>query len=213
LAKTSRSARLIIVALVAAAATLFAVDGFAQAPSPAAPGGTALSPTIDGSIAAIGASRVTLTLADGTQRTVKLQASTMILQRQVATLDSIREGDALGVAARRADNALVATNINIFSPQMWDVVRRGQFPMASGDLMTNAVVEKSAKAIQGRVLTMKLSEGIAAITVPEGVPIHRLVTLSASSLAAGLHVVIRGTENADGTFTAASVSFDQPPKG
>lgn len=182
-----------------------AVEGSAQA-APA-------NPSIDGTISAINGSTITLLLADGTQKTVKMQGTTVVLEREVATLDSIQPGDAVGIAARRADNALVATNINIFSPQMWDIVRKGQFPMADGQTMTNAVVQQSVKAVQGRTLTMKLAEGISTVSVQDEVPIHRLVTLTASSLSVGLHIVIRGAANADGSFTAASVSFDQPTTG
>ncbi len=190
--------------LILAALAAFGATGFAQA---------ALAPSIDGTISAISGTLVTLTLADGTSRSVTLQGSTMVLARQVATLDAITAGDAVGVAARRDNNALVATNINIFAPRMWDIVRKGQFPMADGQTMTNAVVAQSVKGVRGRTLTMKLTEGITSISVPDEVPIHRLVALTTSSLAVGLHVVIRGSANADGTFTAASVSFDQSPKG
>ena len=190
--------------LILAALAAFGATGFAQA---------ALAPSVDGTISAISGTLVTLTLADGTSRSVTLQGSTMVLARQVATLDAITAGDAVGVAARRDNNALVATNINIFAPRMWDIVRKGQFPMADGQTMTNAVVAQSVKGVRGRTLTMKLTEGITSISVPDEVPIHRLVALTTSSLAVGLHVVIRGSATADGTFTAASVSFDQSPKG
>jgi len=202
LTKIHRTVGLTVLILAALAA--FGATGFAQA---------ALAPSIDGTISAISGTLVTLTLADGTSRSVTLQGSTMVLARQVATLDAITAGDAVGVAARRDNNALVATNINIFAPRMWDIVRKGQFPMADGQTMTNAVVAQSVKGVRGRTLTMKLTEGITSISVPDEVPIHRLVALTTSSLAVGLHVVIRGSANADGTFTAASVSFDQSPKG
>ncbi len=206
MAKTHRAARL--TALVFAAVAAFGAQGFAQAAS----SGSTVAPSVDGTISAVSGSMVTLTLADGTSKSVKLQGTTMVLARQVATLDGIMAGDAVGIAARRDSNALVATNINIFAPQMWDIVRKGQFPMADGQTMTNAVVAQAVKGVQGRTLTMKLTEGVSTISVPDEVPIHRLVALTTASLTVGLHVLIRGSANADGSFTAASVSFDQSPK-
>ncbi|MGA2975987.1 MAG: hypothetical protein ABSF77_11820 [Spirochaetia bacterium] len=182
-----------------------ALIGFSQAMTAAV--------SVDGTIVSIAGNTMTLTLADKTLRTVALQESTIILERVAATLEEIKAGDALGVAARRTDNALIATNINIFSAEMWDGVRKGQFPMTTGEVMTNALVTDYVTAVQGRSLTMKYNEGTTTITVPDGVPIHRLLTVKPAALVAGLHVVVRVTPSADGSLKAATVSFDQPAKG
>jgi hypothetical protein len=183
-----------------------AVGGYAQAMT------TMIA--VEGTIAAIKGGTITLTQADKMTKTVALEDKTLILRRQVVGLDQIKPGEAMGVASRRgSDGSMVAISINIFAPEMWDVVRKGQFPMTTGDTMTNAVVTQYAAGVKGRVVTMKYAEGTSAITVPDGTQIHRLVAAKASALVAGLHISVRGTANPDGSIKAGSVSFDEPAKG
>ncbi len=124
--------------------------------------------SLDGTIVSIKGNVIVLTLADMTQKTVTLKDGATILDRQPATADQIKAGDALGVAAKSDNGTLVATSINIFAPQMWDVVRKGQFPMTTGETMTNALIAQVVANSQGRVLTMKLDMGNATIVVPDG---------------------------------------------
>ena len=56
------------------------------------------------------------------------------------------------------------------------MVRKGQWPMQTGDVMTNAQVTDYALGVQGRMLRMKYEDVVATINVPEGVRINRLVT-------------------------------------
>jgi hypothetical protein len=174
--------------------------------------GTGAGP-IDGTIVSIKGNVIVLTLADNTQKTVTLKDGAVILDRQLATADQIKEGDALGIAARSDNGALVATSINIFAPQMWDGMRKAQFPMTTGETMTNAMTAQVVQNAQGRVLTMRLDMGNATITVPDGIMIHRLVFVKADQLTAGLRVMVRATADASGNLTASSVSFDQPTRG
>jgi hypothetical protein len=147
-------------------------------------------------------------------KTVALQDTTLILGRQAATLDQIKTGDAMGVTSRRnSDGSMIAVSINVFAPEMWDGVRKGQFPMSTGDTMTNAVVARYAAGVKGRVLTMKYAEGTSTITVPDDTQIHRLVVSKVSALTVGQHITVRGTANPDGSIKAAAISFDQPAKG
>jgi hypothetical protein len=169
-------------------------------------------PAVSGTILSISGDRVTISLADKTQKIVVLQGSTLVLEREVAAVDQIRTGDAMGVAARRSGSDLVATSINIFSAEMWDVVRKGQWPMATGETMTNATVTDYVRSVNGRTLTMKYKDVMATITVPDGVQVHRLVSMKQTDLSAGMQVTVRGTPGADGTMVAGSVSFDAPAK-
>jgi hypothetical protein len=179
-----------------------ALGGFAQAMTTVT--------SLDGTISAVKGETVTLTTADKLVKTVSLGPNTLVLRRQVAILADIKSGDALGVASRRAsDGTMTAISINIFSPELYKVVRKGEFPMSTGDTMTNALVTKYAKAVQGRVLTMTYAEGTSTITVPESTQIHRLVTVKAPELAVGLHITVRGTLKPDGSVAAQSVSFDK----
>ena len=169
---------------------------------------------VEGTIASISGNTITLTLANGIPKNVALEPATLILRRQTATLDDIKPGDALGVASRRgSDGSLVAVGINVFSRELYSVVRKGQFPMTTGDTMTNALVTAYARSVQGRVLTMTYAEGTSTIGVPDGTSIHRTFTVKATDLSVGLHVQVRGTVSPDGSLKASMVSFDIPLKG
>jgi hypothetical protein len=166
-------------------------------------------PTLtEGTIAAVNGSGFTITVGGG-EKTVQVTSETLILSRQAATLASIKVGDPMGVAAKReTDGTLTAVSISIFSPELWDRARKGQWPMESGDIMTNAVVFQTVERVQGRTIYLKYNEGAAAINVPSAAAIRRLVTIRLADLKPGMHVMVRGTGNPDGTIKASSVSFD-----
>jgi hypothetical protein len=183
-----------------------AFGGYAQAMTSAT--------SVDGTISAVNGNIITLVSADNLQKTVTIQPTTILQSRRVATLAEIQPGEHLAITSRRgSDGALMAVSINMFSPEIWDIVRKGQFPMTTGDTMTNAEVARYVQEVKGRVLTMTYPDGTSTITVPDGTPIHRLVTVHASDLAVGLHISARGTMDPDGKLRASTVSYDQPAKG
>jgi hypothetical protein len=153
---------------------------------------------ISGSIASISGATLFVTLGDGRTIAVALGSSTQIFKRVKVTLDSIKSGDALGVAATKSDDgSLTATAINVFSPQVWQRVRKGQFPMADGQVMTNAQVERLGNRVDGSTL-------YATATI------RRNLSVGPADLAPGMAVTLRGTSGADGIFAASLVSFDGP---
>jgi hypothetical protein len=85
--------------------------------------------------------------------------------------------------------------------------------MQSGDVMTNALVTRYAVGVQDRLQYMKIDNGTTAIMVPEGTRITRMITDRPADLKTGMHVIVRGTPNADGSVAASSVSFAIPAKG
>ncbi len=174
--------------------------GFAQA----------MSSSVDGTVVSMTSTMLTLTAPDGSTKTVALGPKTLVLERETATLSDVTEGDAMGVTTHRAeDGSMVATAINIFSPELYKVVRKGQFPMQQpGQIMTNAVVSAYMASADGHSLTMSYNGETYPITVPDSAEIHRLVTVSLDAVKAGTHVLVRGSEGSDGTFKAAVVSFD-----
>jgi hypothetical protein len=170
--------------------------------------------SIDGNISAISGNMLSLTLADGSSKMVSLQPDTLVLAREAATLESIKPMETMGVAARReSDGSLTANNINIFSPELWYQVRKGQFPMQTGDVMTNALVTDYVLGVQGRVLRMRYHDLVTAINVPVGVRVSRLITEPRADLKEGMHVLIRGTPSAQGGLAAGSIIYDLPAKG
>ena len=201
-----RSARLasLVVAVMFIAGG--AIAGFAQAMTTVT--------SVDGTIASVQGDTVTLTLATSATKTVAIQANTIISRIDKSTLDAVKPGDALGVTSRReSDGSLTALKINIFSPEVYKIVPRREFVMTTGDTMTNATVTTIAKAVKGRTLTVSYPNGTSSISVPPDVPVFRMVSVQRADLVTGLHVLVRGTANPDGTIKATFVSFDQPAKG
>ena len=182
-----------------------AMGGFAQA--------AAAPPSVNGTIVSISGTNVTLELADMTQKAVVLQDTTLVLERDVASLDQIKAGDAMGVTSHRSGADMVASSINIFAREMTGAVRMAEFVMASGDTMTNGTVSGYMQGMNGHTLTMTYPTGKSTITVPDGISIHRLVSVKPAALAVGMHIIVRGTADPDGKLKAASVSFDGPAKG
>ena len=175
----------------------------------AAPAGPAAM--VDGTIVAVNGSGLRLAPAAGGEEVVEVGSDSLILARQAATLGYITPGAALGVAAKReADGSLTAISINIFSPELWNRATKGQFPMQSGDVMTNAVVMQYADRVEGRTLYMKYKDGSAAINVPAATQIHRLVTLRLRDLKPGMRISVRGTGNSDGSIKASTIVLDRP---
>ncbi len=193
-------------ALALMAALVFLVPNLAGAQARAGgPGGNALT----GTIVSIKGLSFVITLDDGSQKTVVLKDGALVLDREVATTADIKVGDAVGVASKTENGAMVATSINIFAPQMWTNMKTAQFTMTNGETMTNAMTAQVEQNSQGRVLTLKLEMGTATITVPDGIQIHRLVAVKPAQLTPGMKVTFRVTAGADGSLTASGASFDQ----
>jgi hypothetical protein len=164
---------------------------------------------ITGSIDAIYGSTIFVTGADGVVTTVALQKDTLILARKPSTLDSIRPGEAMGVTSAKSDDgSLTATIINVFSPELWQKVKKGQWQMDDGLYMTNAQVDRLAAGVTGRTLYMKYQMLTAAIAVPDSAEVNRLVNMQPADLKPGLKVSVRGAAGSDGAIAASIVRFD-----
>ena len=178
---------------------------------PMAAGATSAGPvTVDGSIAAVNGSSLTIASPGGRRNVVKIQSDTLVLRRDAATLGAIKPGDALAVTAKKgAEGSLTAISINIFSPQLWNRVRKGQWVMDTGNIMTNALVTQVVERVDGRTLYMKLDQGTGMISVPTAAEIHRLTTVRPGDLRPGMRVTVRGVAGSDGTIKASSITFDR----
>ncbi len=169
---------------------------------------------VNGTIAAVNGSTLTITLDAGAEKVVKVQPETLILSRETTTLGAIKPGDAMGIAAKRgADGSLTAISINIIAPELWSRARKGQFPMESGDVMTNAVVMQIADRVEGRTLYLKYNDGAAAIIVPAATEIHSVTSVRLGNLKPGMRVTVRGLGNPDGTIRVSTITFDGPGRG
>jgi hypothetical protein len=175
-------------------------------------GGAAPADVIrEGTIDGVKGDGITVAVAGAGVTPVKISATTTFRSRQKTTVETIKPGDYVGVAARRgSDGTLTAVAINIFPPEFKDRIREGQFPMASGDIMTNATVMEYAVKVENRTLFLKYKDGASAITVPPTAEVYRLAVIRLSNLHAGMRVSIRGQMEGDGSITASSILVDQP---
>ncbi len=180
-------------------------------PAGAAPGDQVA--VVNGTIAAVTGSSLTIA-AGGAEKVGNIGPDTLVLSRETTTLSAIKPGDAMGVAAKRGtDGSLTAISINVIAPELWSRARKGQFPMASGDVMTNAVVMQVADRVEGRTLYLKYNDGAAAIIVPAAAEIHRVTAVRLGDLKPGMQVTVRGVGNPDGTIKASTITFDKPGQG
>ena len=166
--------------------------------------------TSEGLISGVGGGGMTIAVSGGVAP-VKISAATFITVREKVPLETIKPGDHVGVdAKRRPDGMLVAVAIHIFAPERKGRVREGQFPMSSGDTMTNAEVMEYAVKVEGRTLFLKYRDGAVAIEVPLPTDVERERVLRLSDLRPGMRVVVRGSANPDGSIAASSILVSQP---
>jgi hypothetical protein len=165
----------------------------------------------EGTIERVAGDGITVATTGAAPTQVKISAITFVVARQRATLETIKPGDYVGVDATRGpDGTLVAVAIHIFPPEYKDRVRMGQFPMTSGDVMTNAQVMESVVKVENRTLFLKYQDGAAAISVPPAAEVQRQTLIRLGDLHPGMHVVVRGAANPDGSIAASSISVDRP---
>ncbi len=194
-----RSARLLFVVVLVGVAVL----------PPMALGAPAALPPVDGVIASVDASAMVITARNGEQVRITTTADTRIIRRQPVGLETIKPNDLVAVTARREpDGSLTALLINILPPEFRDRFRQAQFPMETGNIMTNAIVFQNVRRVDGRTLYLKMPDGTAVIAVPKNTEIFRLAIIQMSELRPGMRVVVRGSGGADGAMVASTITVD-----
>jgi hypothetical protein len=165
----------------------------------------------EGTINGVGGGGITVALTGAGVTPVKVSPTTSVIGRRKASLESIKPDDFLAVTAKREDNGtLTAILINILPPEYKSRAREGQFPMDSGNVMTNATVMEYAARVENRMLYLKYKDGAAAIAVPTTTEVHRLTVIRLSDLRPGAHARVRGVANPDGSITASSITVEEP---
>jgi hypothetical protein len=136
--------------------------------------------------------RGTISAADGGAITVNgekilLGEKTEIVFTQPIALSEIKPGDFLGVTSvRQADGKLVAYEVRRF-PKPINPGHR-PFDGRADQTMTNAAVEATVSAAEGRELTLAYPGGSQKISVPESASISMLVPGTRAQLAPGAPV-------------------------
>jgi len=179
---------------------LVALAAYAQAPA-----------SVEGTVTAVLMDRLQWKASDGSSHQAVLPADIVVTRRLTVAASDIRPGDWVGIdSVPGADGGQQSVAINVFSPKMVARVRKGQFTMASGDLMTNAPVDQITGEGSGTRLVLKNADAMVPFSITDATVIHRLVDGSSSDLKPGARVSIRGTVNPDGSVQAAFVSVLMP---
>jgi len=188
---------------------ILAVAGFLMMPRGPA-GAAPANVTTQGAIESVQATTISIVTESGEHTRIHTTAETRVVTRRPARLEDIKVGDFIGVTGEKGgEGALTAVSINIFPTDQRGRIREGQWPMESGNVMTNAVVTQYVGAVAGRTLYLKYKDGTATIAVPPETEVHRLTLSAFANLKPGLHVTVRGARGADGGLTAASIVIEK----
>ena len=164
---------------------------------------------LEGTVQQVLLEHMSLKTAAGEITIIVLAPDTLVLRRTVTKLDGIRAGDWVGVDSKTAgDGTEVAVAVNIFDPATLPHLRKGQFPMASGDLMTNAPVDKLTVQGNAGKLDLNTAGTMVPIRVTADTKVFRSVRAQPEDLKPGTRVLARGTANPDGSVQAASVTLE-----
>ena len=146
--------------------------------------------------------------AGGEPIIVFLSPDSFLNRKVLASVKDFKKGDWVGVDSKPDGNGnQVAVAINIFNQEMVVKIRKGQFPMATGDLMTNAPVV-SVDAGETESLSLKSENSMVEIRLTPETVIHKLLPLKLSGLTPGTKVTVRGTIQADGRFLCANLTAE-----
>jgi hypothetical protein len=178
---------------------------------PAAIAAPAPTGQAEGTIAAVDAASLLVNTRAGGQVRILISSDTRIVQRKTVRLEDIRPNEFVGVTAKREpDGSLTAVSINIFPPEYRGRIPESQFLMATGNIMTNAMVFQNVRRVDGRTLYLKLPDGTAVISVPRSAEVFRLTLVKSGDLRPGMQVLVRGTPAQDGAITAATITVEVP---
>ncbi|MCX6021215.1 MAG: hypothetical protein NTZ05_05710, partial [Chloroflexi bacterium] len=123
-----------------------------------------------------------VTLADGPSFT--LAPNARLIKRQAATLADLQPGQYVAITAKlQPDGGLLASIVNVFPPEMANTAP-GQRPMAGGNLMTNATIEKA----DGRNFTATFPGGSAKIQLTPDAELTKLAVMTKADLKEGVTV-------------------------
>ncbi len=132
---------------------------------------------INGTIQSVANGKVVLD--DG--KSYSVDDKTRIIRVEPATPSDLVSGDFVAVTAKRQpDNTLLASMINVF-PASMKGVGVGQRPMAGGNLMTNATIDK----VESGGFTVTFPGGGARIKLAPDCQVSKLIDGSLSDLKAG----------------------------
>jgi hypothetical protein len=153
--------------------------------------GTPQTTRVQGKVAAISASQITLTKADGTTAMVPLLPSWTVRASKPVTIDDIKPGSYLGTTNyAKPDGTGTSLEVHVSPPGQTGPGVDFVMDANAGTTMTNGVVGTVTQSANGRVLTVDYGHGTRTITVPAGVPILLSVPGDKSTVAVGKSVTV-----------------------
>jgi hypothetical protein len=186
---------LILIALVFAAC---ATTAYAQQSS-----------RLRGTIVAVDGNVITVN-ALGTNTKVTLTEPLRVSLVIKADISKIVSGTFIGTAALpQPDGTLRAQEVTIFPEDRKGVTREGFGPydLTPQSTMTNAMVSTvDVDRVDGRTLLLKYPDGEKRLVIPANAPIVTFVPGDKTAIVVGAHVILTAAKNADGSFSAGSVS-------
>jgi Cu/Ag efflux protein CusF len=168
------------------------------APSPSAAAQAANTQRLTGKVASVASGKVTL----DSGKTFTLAADTRILRAMAATMSDLKVGDYVAVTAKRQpDDTLLASMINVFAPSQRGIAA-GQFPIAGGNLMTNATIDR----VDANGIGVSFPNGNAVVKIAPDAKLMKLVEATAADVKEGVSVsaVVAGDVARSVTITEAS---------
>jgi hypothetical protein len=143
---------------------------------------------IQGKVAAISATQITLTKADGTTVVTPLLPNWTVRASKPISIDEIKPGSYLGTTNyAKPDGTGTSLEVHVApSGPGVDFVMDAK----AGTTMTNGVVGTVTQSANGRVLAVDYGTGKRTITVPAGVPILMSVEGDKSTVTVGKSVTV-----------------------
>jgi hypothetical protein len=163
---------------------------------------------VNGTIAAVDGSVLTVKARDGSEQKVRLSDNASVIGVAKATLADIKPNSFIGVGAMpQPDGSQRAIRVVIFAETQRGL-GEGHRPWdRPNTTMTNATVDQMVKSVDGEVLTVKYKGGEKKIVVPPDATILAYSVSDRSELKPGAAIgIIRAMKQADGTSEADRVN-------
>lgn len=154
-----------------------------------------------GEIAAFEGGKLTLKLADGSTVDFAVPDDARVTGLKQVDFSELKTGDYIATAAfLESDGSLRAREVRIFPPPLRGVAE-GHFPYPGGEgsTMTNATIEAIVGDVSGRTFKVAYKGGgEKTVTVPDDVPVMRMVPGNRDMLKPGAHITVFAVETPDG---------------
>lgn len=161
---------------------------------------------LGGTIASVSGTTFVLTARGGRTVTVQTTSTTRIVGRQRAALTDLHAGDTVRIMATSAgQGTYTARAIQDLAGDATTPAqgRGGLWESGAGMIMIGGTIVRSPAGGSLRVAT-PVGQTVT-VSIPASVRISRLISMSVSSLSAGMRVAVLGTPNADGSVNATTV--------